>query len=189
MAKSIKKLAEEVGVSKTAIRKKIENLGLRERLHQNGNQFLVDEETEMLIKTAFEKKKETETRTKTETETRTKTETENRVVSDIFDVFKTELEEKNKQIAELQQQLTKAQELLAEAHKVADQAQQLHASDKMEIQKLKEELKALEDKNVKKCDVEQETVVEDIELSSKVISTANVEKDERFGWFKRIFKM
>ena len=37
--KTIKQIADELGVSKTAVRKKIENLGLQSSLRKNGNQF------------------------------------------------------------------------------------------------------------------------------------------------------
>ena len=41
MAKTIKQIADEIGVSKTAIRKKIANLGLQLSLRKIGNQFAV----------------------------------------------------------------------------------------------------------------------------------------------------
>lgn len=37
--KTIKQIADELGVSKTAVRKKIENLGLSEKVQTNGNRF------------------------------------------------------------------------------------------------------------------------------------------------------
>lgn len=51
--KTIKQIANEIGVSKTAVRKKIANLGLQLNLRKNGNQFAIDEEQERLIKSAF----------------------------------------------------------------------------------------------------------------------------------------
>ena len=51
--KTIKQIAEEVGVTKQAVFKKIDNLGLRDKLMKNGNQFSVDEGTEALIKQGF----------------------------------------------------------------------------------------------------------------------------------------
>ena len=56
--KTIKQIADELGVSKTAVRKKIENLGLRSSLRKNGNQFLIDEVQESLIKQGFLENKE-----------------------------------------------------------------------------------------------------------------------------------
>lgn len=52
--KTIKELADEIGVSKTAIRNEIEKQGLKSSLRKNGNQFAIDENCESLIKSAFE---------------------------------------------------------------------------------------------------------------------------------------
>ena len=61
--KTIRELAAESGKSKTAIMKKIENLGLRNSLRKNANQYAVDEEQEILIMQSFaEKKTQTENR-------------------------------------------------------------------------------------------------------------------------------
>jgi len=51
--KTIKQLADEIGVSKQAINKKIDNLGCRNQLTKNGNQWLIPESTENTIKNAF----------------------------------------------------------------------------------------------------------------------------------------
>jgi biotin operon repressor len=39
MGKTIKQIADEIGVSKTAVMKQIANLGLQTSLRKNGNQF------------------------------------------------------------------------------------------------------------------------------------------------------
>lgn len=104
MAKTIKQIADELGVSKTAVRKKIENLGLRSSLQKNGNQFAIDEKQESLIKSAFS---ENETETKSETKTQTETET----VSALVSMLQKELESKNEQIATLQRLLDQEQQL------------------------------------------------------------------------------
>lgn len=177
MAKSIKQLAEDIGVSKTAIRKKIENLGLRECLQKSGNQFVVGEEVEHLIKQAFEKKIENRSQTKTETETETESKIENLDVSEIFSLLKAELEEKNRQIAVLEQQLTKAQQLI-------DQAQQLHAVD---VQKIRE----LEQKERENNDLEETEPVTEPETTSEVlVESMQREKESKIlNWFKRIWRM
>lgn len=102
--KTIKQIADEMGVSKTAVRKKIENLGLRSSLQKNGNQFAIDKEQEKLIKSAF---LENEAETKTETSSQTETET----VSTLVCVLQKELDRKNEQIAKLQQLLDQEQQL------------------------------------------------------------------------------
>ena len=105
--KTIKQIAEELGVSKTAVRKKIENLGLHSGLRKNGNQFVIDEKQEKLIKSAFFEEKDKKTETKTETSSRTETET----VSDLVSVLEKELSAKNEQIAHLQKLLDQEQQL------------------------------------------------------------------------------
>ena len=47
--KTIRQIADEIGVSKTAVSKQIANLGLRSGLRKNGNQFAIDEHQETLI--------------------------------------------------------------------------------------------------------------------------------------------
>lgn len=54
--KTIKEIAEELGVSKTAVRKQIANLGLQTSLRKIGNQFAIEKEQETLIKSAFSQK-------------------------------------------------------------------------------------------------------------------------------------
>lgn len=126
--KTIKQIADELGVSKTAVRKKIENLGLQSGLQKNGNQFAITEEQENLIKSAFlgkedvetETKSQTETETKSQTETKTKSQTETETVSALVSMLQRELEIKNEQIRELNARLAESQKLL-------DQQQHLNA--------------------------------------------------------------
>ena len=102
--KTIKQVADELGVSKTAVRKKIENLGLWSSLQKNGNQFVINEEQEKRIKSAF---LECESETKTETSSQTETET----VSALVSMLQKELEAKNEQIMHLQKLLDQEQQL------------------------------------------------------------------------------
>lgn len=102
--KTIKQIADELGVSKTAVRKKIENLGLRSSLQKNGNQFAIDEDQEKLIKSAFS---ESEMETESETSSRTETET----VSTLVSMLQKELDAKNEQIEHLQKLLDQEQQL------------------------------------------------------------------------------
>lgn len=111
--KTIKQIADELDVSKTAVRKKIENLGLQSSLRKNGNQFAIDETQEKLIKQAF-------SGNQTETKNANQSQTANHEVSDLVSVLETsitvlkaELEAKDRQIEKLQMLL--------------DQEQQLHA--------------------------------------------------------------
>ena len=52
--KTIKQIADEIGVSKQSIRNEIAKQGLQSSLRKNGNQFVIDEKCESLIKSAFE---------------------------------------------------------------------------------------------------------------------------------------
>ena len=51
--KTIKQIADELQVSKQAVRNEIAKQGLQTSLRKDGNQFVVDDGIEMLIKTAF----------------------------------------------------------------------------------------------------------------------------------------
>ena len=123
--KTIKQIADELGVSKTAVRKKIENLGLQSSLRKNGNQFEIDKIQEKLIKQAF-------SGNETETKNANQSQTENHEVSDLvsvlhttISVLKAELEAKDRQIEKLQMLL--------------DQEQQLHALTAQQIKELPEQ--------------------------------------------------
>ncbi len=132
--KTIRQIADEIGVSKTAVSKQIANLGLRSSLRKNGNQFAIDEEQEALIKLAFSEK----TQTEIENQSQTKTQIENHEVGDLvcvlhatIDTLQGQLEVKDRQI----EQLTEA---LVAAQQTAAAAQALHAGT-MQQQLLSEE--------------------------------------------------
>lgn len=104
--KTIRQIADEIGVSKTAVNKQIANLGLRSGLRKNGNQFAIDEHQEALIKQAFSEKSQTEI----ENQSQTKTQTENHEVGDLvcvlqatIDTLQGQLEVKDRQIAKLKE--------------------------------------------------------------------------------------
>ncbi len=119
MAKTIREIADELGVSKTAVRKKIENLGLSDSLQTIGNRILVDERQESLIKSAFEK---------TETENRKqKPVCENQLLSDLVSTLQQQLAAKDKQIESQQEQLTKLTAALEHTTTSLQAAQALHA--------------------------------------------------------------
>ena len=113
--KTIRQIADEIGVSKTAVSKQIANLGLRSGLRKNGNQFAIDEHQEALIKQAFFEK----TQTEIENQSQTKTQTENREVGDLvcvlqatIDTLQGQLEVKDRQIEQQAQTITR----LTDAH-------------------------------------------------------------------------
>ena len=130
MAKTIRQIADEIGVSKTAVSKQIANLGLRSGLRKNGNQFAIDEHQEALIKQAFSEKSQTEI----ENQSQTKTQTENHEVGDLvcvlqatIDTLQGQLEVKDRQIEQQAQTITRLTDALAAAQQTAVAAQALHA--------------------------------------------------------------
>lgn len=123
MAKTIKQIADELGVSKTAVNKKIENLGLRSSLRKIGNQFAIDETNESLIKSAF-------LGNKSQTENRKpvceKSETSLQLVFDLVSMLQKELEMKNEQILSLQEENRKlSREILELSGKISDTLQNI----------------------------------------------------------------
>ena len=128
--KTIRQIADEIGVSKTAVNKQIANLGLRSGLRKNGNQFAIDEHQEALIKQAFSEKSQTEI----ENQSQTKTQTENHEVGDLVcvlqatvDTLQGQLEVKDRQIEQQAQTITRLTDALAAAQQTAVAAQALHA--------------------------------------------------------------
>lgn len=128
--KTVRQIADELGVSKTAVSKQIANLGLRSGLRKNGNQFAIDEHQEALIKQAFSEKSQTEI----ENQSQTKTQTENHEVGDLvcvlqatIDTLQGQLEVKDRQIEQQAQTITRLTDALAAAQQTAVAAQALHA--------------------------------------------------------------
>ena len=121
--KTIRQIADEIGVSKTAVSKQIENLGLRSSLRKNGNQFAIDEHQEALIKQAFSEKSQTEI----ENQSQTKTQTENHEVSDLVCVLQATIDTLQGQLEVKDRQIEKLTEALIAAQQTAAAAQALHA--------------------------------------------------------------
>lgn len=157
--KTIRQIADEIGVSKTAVNKQIANLGLRSGLRKNGNQFAIDEHQEALIKEAFSEKSQTEIENQTQTE--------NHEVSDLvcvlqatIDTLQGQLEVKDRQIEQQAQTITRLTDALAAAQQTAVAAQALHAGT------IKQQLVAGEGEELQQ---ERETV-------------------PRRSWWKRLFE-
>ena len=145
MAKTIKEIADELGVSKTAVSKQIANLGLRSSLRKNGNQFAIENQQEKLIKMAFQKKRQQEivtensvsdeqSQTKSQTTNANQSQTANHEVCDLVCVLQTtvdtlqaQLAVKDEQIRELNARLAECSTALLAAQETARAAQALHA--------------------------------------------------------------
>ena len=151
--KTIRQIADEIGVSKTAVNKQIANLGLRSGLRKNGNQFAIDEHQEALIKQAFSEKSQTEI----ENQSQTKTQTENHEVGDLVCVLQATIDTLQGQLEVKDRQIAKLTEALVAAQQTAAAAQALHAgtmkqqllsgesgADQQEIAALEKQRKALQ---------------------------------------------
>ena len=117
--KTIRQIADEIGVSKTAVNKQIANLGMRSGLRKNGNQFAIDEHQEALIKEAFSEKSQTEIENQTQTE--------NHEVSDLVCVLQATIDTLQGQLEVKDRQIEKLTEALVAAQQTAAAAQALHA--------------------------------------------------------------
>ena len=164
--KTIRQIADEIGVSKTAVSKQIANLGLRSGLRKNGNQFAIDKHQEALIKRAFSEK----TQTEIENQSQTKTQTENHEVGDLvcvlqatIDTLQGQLAVKDKQIAELNERLSECSAALLAAQQTAQAAQALHAGT-----------------------IQQQLTDGAADLEQEQPQT-NVVSGEKKGWFSRLF--
>lgn len=123
MSKTIKQIADEIGVSKTAVRNQIEALGLRSSLRKNGNQFAIDENEETLILQAFLGKSQTKNANKSQT----KPKTTNSEVSDLVSVLHSTIDTLQGQLAIKDKQIEDLSEALKSAQQTAAAAQALHA--------------------------------------------------------------
>lgn len=128
--KTIKEIAEELGVSKTAVRKQIANLELQTSLRKIGNQFAIEKEQEALIKSAFFQKQSQTKIANQVSDFANQSETSLRLVSMLqheLEIKNKELEIKNKQIEELNARLAEVTSALTAAQQTAQAAQALHA--------------------------------------------------------------
>ena len=161
--KTIRQIADEIGVSKTAVSKQIANLGLRSGLRKNGNQFAIDERQEALIKQAFLEKSQTENANQSQT----KTQTENHEVGDLvcvlqatIDTLQGQLEVKDRQIEQQAQTITRLTDALAAAQQTAAAAQALHAG----------------------------TIQQQFLTGEAGADQQSQEPEEKRGWFSRLFR-
>lgn len=136
--KTIKELADELGVSKTAVMKKIDNLGLREKLAKNGNRLAIREPEEKLIIEAFSKKESTTANQKPPTKSTTanqKVGDSEELISSLLEQLKAkdlQLAKKDEQIGALQNQMIQTTAALLAAQESVKAAQALHAIDRKE---------------------------------------------------------
>ncbi len=174
--KTIKQIADELGVSKTAVRNKIENLGLSEKMETNGNRIEVNERQERLIKSAFSQKK-----SKNENVNKVSEKTETlRLLSDMISTLTEQLQEKDKQIERLQEALGIAQENVKAAQLLQANAEKKLLENKENP--LNQEDKGVYDLYAKKQDEWKEAMRKNEELQKEL------EEEKNKRWWEKLLR-
>jgi len=123
MSKTIKQLAEEIGVSKTAIRKKMTDEVKTKFSETIGNTVYISKEGEDIIKSSFYKRKE-----------KLVSDKDSETVSELVSILKNELSSKSKQLEVKDKQISELQSLL-------NQQQQLQLMEQKKMHLLLDEAK------------------------------------------------
>ena len=110
---TVRALADEIGVSKVAVNKKIETLGIKSELVKDGNRYLLTDEVADKVRDAFKYRTTEKTTEKTASDKQTKTPGgDPGTYADIIQVLREQLAEKDKQIAELHTLLAQQNQLM-----------------------------------------------------------------------------
>jgi len=99
--KTIRQIADELGVSKQAVRNQIANLGLQSSLRKNGNQFAINAQQEALILKAFGTKTQSENAKQTQSESQSTLHFALRILEEENSFLKDQIRVKDNQISEL----------------------------------------------------------------------------------------
>ncbi|MGM0212489.1 DUF536 domain-containing protein [Enterococcus sp. AZ112] len=136
--KTIKELAEELGVSKTAINKKVSDKNRKLWFAKIGNKFVINEVGQKAIKSMFLVGNENLNRQPVCEKTKTENHKNANQVSDLelLPFLKKQLDQKDIQLQEKDEQLKLMQKLL-------DQQQQLTLQANQQIAKLQEQLQLI----------------------------------------------
>lgn len=148
--KTIKQIADEIGVSKTAVRKKMTDEVKTKFSQTVSGKIYIDENGERIIRSSFESKfSQTANRKPEEMFSQT---VSGHVFSDnkLYEILKEELKEKNKQIEKLQDELEKERQYSRDQFEkiaiLADQAQRLHLAEIAQSDTSIEEVENVEEK-------------------------------------------
>ena len=158
--KTIKQVADEIGVSKQSIRNEIAKQGLQSSLRKNGNQFAIDEKCETLIKSAFESRngkvtakvickdnanknaKVTDNQNEQVCDYQHKVdvlETDNKRLLEEIELLRGQLADRKEEIRYLRSQSVEKDKQLSDTLKALYQAQQLHAIAENKVKLLEEQ--------------------------------------------------
>lgn len=110
---TIKDLAEEIGVSKVAINKKVEHLGIKDQLTKAGNRYLLSDEQADRIRGAFEYRKDTPTSDQGDTK---QDELTTEALLKVIDTLTEQLAEKDKQLNRLYDLLSERERSFQQSH-------------------------------------------------------------------------
>ena len=161
--KTIKELAEELGVSKTAINKKVSDENRKLWFSKIGNKFVINETGQKAIKSMFFNENENSNQQLVVEKTKTENhKNANQVPQlEVLSLLEQQLNQKDMQLQEKDEQIKQMQKLL-------DQQQQLTLQANQQIEKLQEQLQLTyteESSENKSTTLSEET--ESIEKQSK----------------------
>ncbi|HCI1585684.1 TPA: DUF536 domain-containing protein [Enterococcus faecium] len=161
--KTIKELAEELGVSKTAINKKVSDENRKLWFSKIGNKFVINETGQKAIKSMFFNENENSNQQLVGEKTKTENHKNANQVPEleVLSLLEQQLNQKDMQLHEKDEQIKQMQKLL-------DQQQQLTLQANQQIEKLQEQLQLTyteESSENKSTTLSEET--ESIEKQSK----------------------
>ncbi|EGP4912726.1 DNA-binding protein [Enterococcus faecium] len=133
--KTIKELAEELGVSKTAINKKVSDENRKLWFSKIGNKFVINETGQKAIKSVFFNENENSNQQLVGEKTKTENHKNANQVPEleVLSLLEQQLNQKDMQLQEKDEQIKQMQKLL-------DQQQQLTLQANQQIKKLQEQL-------------------------------------------------
>lgn len=179
--KTIRELAEELGVSKTAINKKVSDKERKQWFSKNGNRFLINENGQKAIKAMFLNDFDNQKPEIENTERQPESTTENsrndgqnneniNYVRDIINYQNAQIEDLKETKAQQFKQLNQMQNLL-------DQQQRLALQDKKLLEEYKSEIKSLKAVNSPSHDIERDNV------SKKETTDDNIQESPKKKWW------
>ncbi|MCP1276921.1 DNA-binding protein [Leuconostoc citreum] len=183
--KTIRELADELGVSKTAINKKVSDTERKQWFSKIGNRFLISEDGQKAIKLMFSNvidnhKTETENTERQPESTTENFGTDGQNNADI-NYTRDIINYQNAQIEDLKE--TKAQQFkqLNQMQNLLDQQQRLALQDKKLLEEYKAEIKDLKSLNIPAKDTEKE---EPIQKEKTVKNNKEVSQKQNKKWWQ-----
>lgn len=185
--KTIRELADELGVSKTAINKKVSDSERKQWFSKNGNRFLVNENGQKAIRIMFSSeidnhKSKTENKYQQPESTTENFENANLKHSDINylnDIIKYQ----NAQIEDLKETKSQHFKQLNKMQNLLDQQQRLALQDKQLLEEYKAEIKDLKALTMAPHDDGEKEVTSDKQSEHENSTTESKPKPRKWWWF------